>query len=151
MVFLRETLAADPVDLVISRAIGEGVFPGAVVHIQQAGQVLKRAAYGYGMLYADQQTRLEDPIPATVDTIFDLASLTKVVTAAAVTRLGEGGLVNLDAPLRMYLEEFTRSDKRMITVRQLLTHTSGLPSGRPFFRHLHDAATIARAVAHVRP
>src|SRR6185437_5923048 len=150
MVFLREALT-DQVDLVLSRAVAEGIFPGAVVHIQQGGTVLKRAAYGYAMLYADQHTRLEEPIPADGETIFDLASLTKAVTGTAVMRLVEDGLIALDAPVHTYLEEFSRQDKRPITVRHLLTHTSGLPSGRPFFRHLHDAETIVRAVAHVRP
>ena len=63
------------------------------------------------------------------DSIFDLASLTKVCTAILVLQLVDRGLVELDAPVRTYLPEFTGTGKDQVTVRMLLTHTSALPVG----------------------
>jgi len=151
MVLLREALTTDSIDQAITAAIGEGIFPGAAVQIQKGDAILKRAAYGHGVLYANERIRLDSPVPATVETRFDLASLTKVVTTVGLLQLAERGAVLLDEPVAAYLPDFGRREKRFITVRQLLTHTSGLPAGRPFYRHLHNAHAIVRAVAHVRP
>src|SRR5246500_4401575 len=108
------------VDGIIQRAIEEHQIPGAVVLIGHDGRVVYRKAYGNRAL----EPRRE---PMTVDTIFDLASLTKVVaTTPAVMQLVERGRVRLNDPVAKYLPEFGQSGKEDITVRQLLTHYGGL-------------------------
>jgi CubicO group peptidase (beta-lactamase class C family) len=87
--------------------------------------------------------------PMTADTVFDLASLTKVVaTTPCLLRLAGRGEVGLDQPVRRYLPGFTGKDQ--VTVRHLLTHTSGLPGQRRYYRQLHDPASI-RAAALAEP
>ena len=114
----RPTLAA--VDAVIEQAIHEGQIPGAVLLVGHDGHVIYRKAYGIAAL----EPRRE---PMTLDTIFDLASLTKVIaTTPAVMQLVEQGKVRLNDPVAKYLPEFAQNGKEDITVRQLLTHYSGL-------------------------
>lgn len=106
----------------IHEAIAEGKLPGGVLWIGRAGRDHQRA---YG-------NRAIDPAvePMTADTVFDAASLTKAIaTAPSVMKLMEQGKVGLDAPVRMYLPEFTGEGRETVTVRQLLTHTSGLRPG----------------------
>ena len=108
------------VDAVIERVMHDGAIPGAVLLIGHDGQVIYRKAYGERAL----EPRRE---PMTLDTIFDLASLTKViVTTPAVMQLVEQGKVRLNDPVAKYLPEFAQNGKEDITVRQLLTHYSGL-------------------------
>lgn len=108
------------VDTVIQNAISDGSIPGAVLVVGHDGQVNYRKAYGSRSL----EPRRE---PMTLDTIFDLASLTKViVTTTAVMQLVEQGKVRLNDPVAKYLPEFAQNGKADITVRQLLTHYSGL-------------------------
>jgi uncharacterized protein YbbC (DUF1343 family)/CubicO group peptidase (beta-lactamase class C family) len=108
------------VDAVIEQAIHDGNIPGAVLIVGHNGQVMFRKAYGAREL----EPRREAMTP---DTIFDLASLTKViVTTTAVMQLVERGRVRLNDPVAKYLPEFKQNDKEDITVRQLLTHYSGL-------------------------
>ncbi len=107
-------------DAVIERAIQDGKIPGAVLIVGHDGRVIYRKAYGSRSL----EPRRE---PMTVNTIFDLASLTKViVTTTAVMQLVEQGKVRLNDPVAKYLPEFAQNGKQDITVRQLLTHFSGL-------------------------
>jgi uncharacterized protein YbbC (DUF1343 family)/CubicO group peptidase (beta-lactamase class C family) len=108
------------VDSVINQAIAEGNIPGAVLVVGHNGTVVYRKAYGSRAL----EPRRE---PMTLDTIFDLASLTKVIaTTTAVMQLVEQGKVRLNDPVAKYLPEFAQNGKEDITVRQLLTHYSGL-------------------------
>lgn len=108
------------VDAVIEQAIRDGNIPGAVLLVGHNGQVIYRKAYGSRAL----EPRRE---PMTLETIFDLASLTKVVaTTTAVMKLVEQGRIRLNDPVAKYLPEFGQSGKEDITVRQLLTHYSGL-------------------------
>jgi len=73
-------------------------------------------------------------IPATFDTVYDLASLTKpLITTLLCARRIEAGELTLDSAVANYLPEFDRTDRQMITVRELLTHTSGLPAWRPLY------------------
>lgn len=126
------------------------MFPGAVVLISRDGMVRKRAAYGYAVLYRDSTERRPDPGAMSIDTIFDLASLTKVVaTTTAILQLAEAGKLALDEPVAAYLDGFAGADKRHITVRHLLTHTGGLPADRPLYKQFHDAASIIAAVGEV--
>jgi uncharacterized protein YbbC (DUF1343 family) len=108
------------VDSVINQAISEGNIPGAVLVIGHSGKIVYRKAYGSRAL----EPRRE---PMTLDTIFDLASLTKVIaTTTAVMQLVEQGKVRLNDPMAKYLPEFAQNGKEDITIRQLLTHYSGL-------------------------
>jgi uncharacterized protein YbbC (DUF1343 family)/CubicO group peptidase (beta-lactamase class C family) len=107
------------VDAVIQNAISDGI-PGAVLIVGHDGAVIYRKAYGARALEPGREAM-------TVDTVFDLASLTKViVTTTAVMQLVERGKVRLNDPVMKYLPEFAQNGKADITVRQLLTHYSGL-------------------------
>ncbi|MGC2646694.1 MAG: serine hydrolase domain-containing protein, partial [Candidatus Sulfotelmatobacter sp.] len=108
------------VDAVIEQAIHDGNIPGAVLLVGHNGHVIYRKAYGNRAL----EPRRE---PMTLDTIFDLASLTKVIaTTTAVMQLVEQGKVRLNDPVAKYLPEFAQNGKDDVTIRQLLTHYSGL-------------------------
>ncbi|MHB8800671.1 MAG: exo-beta-N-acetylmuramidase NamZ domain-containing protein [Thermoanaerobaculia bacterium] len=115
------------IDALLSEAIARQEVPGAVVLVGRHGKVAFRKAYGHRAL----EPAVE---PMTVDTAFDLASLTKgVATAAAVMTLVEEGRVALDEPVVRYLPEFGSGggERERVTVEQLLTHRSGLVADDP--------------------
>lgn len=106
----------------IDRTIQEQSIPGGVLWLERAGQTFQRA---YG-----QRVTVPEPEVMTADTIFDIASLTKVIaTAPAVLKLVEQGKLKLDDRVQQHVTEFKSGDKDQVTVRQLLTHTSGLRPG----------------------
>jgi uncharacterized protein YbbC (DUF1343 family)/CubicO group peptidase (beta-lactamase class C family) len=108
------------IDVIINEAVQSGLIPGAVVVIGHNGQVVYRQAYGSRSLIPRRE-------PMTIDTIFDAASLTKVIaTTPSVMKLFEQGKIRMDDPVTKYLPEF-ESGKSDITVRLLMTHFSGLP------------------------
>jgi uncharacterized protein YbbC (DUF1343 family)/CubicO group peptidase (beta-lactamase class C family) len=108
-------------DSIVQEAIHDEQIPGAVVLIGHGGQVIYRKAFGERSLEPRRETM-------TVDTIFDLASLTKVVaTTTAVMQLVERGQIRVNEPVVKYIPEFAENGKEEITVRELLTHYSGLP------------------------
>src|SRR6266581_3761556 len=104
----------------VETEIARKQLPGAVVLVGRQGKVVWRRAYGHRALEPQTESM-------TVDTIFDLASLTKVVaTATSVMILVERGQVRLGDPVARYIPEFAEMGKRNITVEQLMTHRSGL-------------------------
>lgn len=108
------------VDAAINEAVQSGLIPGAVLVVGHNGEVVYRKAYGWRVLIPQREAM-------TVDTIFDAASLTKVVaTTPSVMKLFEGGKIRLDDPVTKYLPEF-QGGKSDITIRLLMTHFSGLP------------------------
>jgi len=107
-------------DGIIQNAIHQGQMPGAVLMVWHNGQVMYRKAFGNRSLEPRRETM-------TLDTIFDLASLTKVVaTTTAIMQLVERGQVRINDPVAKYIPEFAQNGKEDITVRNLLTHYSGL-------------------------
>ncbi|HMH09009.1 MAG TPA: serine hydrolase domain-containing protein, partial [Terriglobales bacterium] len=107
-------------DSVVADAIHDGEIPGAVVLVWHNGQVVYRKAFGNRALEPQREAM-------TVDTIFDVASLTKVVaTTTAVMQLVQKGAVRLNDPVAKYIPEFADNGKQDTTVRNLLTHYSGL-------------------------
>jgi serine-type D-Ala-D-Ala carboxypeptidase len=122
--------------------------PGAVALVWHEGTVLLHAAYGDAVLWQDGEHRLAEPIPATVDGIYDCASLSKLFSATCVMRLVESGAVGLDVPVAAYLPEFAVNNKAAITVRQLLAHVSGLRSGLQLWKQeLTPAERVRRVLA----
>jgi uncharacterized protein YbbC (DUF1343 family)/CubicO group peptidase (beta-lactamase class C family) len=112
----------DELDRAIAETIADGGCPGAVVWLEREGLWYQKAHGRRALVPADEWM--------TPDTIFDVASLTKVVaTTPAVMLLVERGLVALDAAVGTYLVEFDGDKQQAITVRHLLTHTSGLRPG----------------------
>jgi CubicO group peptidase (beta-lactamase class C family) len=117
-VFRADKLAA--MDAAIETAIASNKCPGGVLWLERNGTAYHKA-YGNRALVPEREAM-------TQDTIFDMASLTKVVaTTPAVMLLVERGQVKLDAPVRTYIPKFTGEGRELVTVRELLTHTSGLP------------------------
>lgn len=112
--FLRDRIAA-------------GDFPSAVYLVAERGAPVFAEAIGNSVLQPETHA-------ATLETIYDLASLTKpLVTGMLCARLLERRQLELDGSVAEYLPQFDRPDKRSITIRQLLTHSSGLPAWRPLY------------------
>ncbi|AOS61126.1 serine hydrolase domain-containing protein [Actinoalloteichus hymeniacidonis] len=106
------------------------LYPGAVVTLAHQGIVTTSEATGHALRYADGEgTELpaDEQVPTSTDTIFDLASLSKLFTSIVAMQQVEEGRIRLDRPVAEYLPEFAANGKESVTVRQLLTHTSGLP------------------------
>jgi uncharacterized protein YbbC (DUF1343 family)/CubicO group peptidase (beta-lactamase class C family) len=108
-------------DDIVRETIRDGQIPGAVVLVGHDGQVIYRKAFGDRALEPRREAM-------TLDTIFDVASLTKVAaTTIAVMQLVEKGQIRVNEPVAKYIPEFAENGKEEITVRELLTHHSGLP------------------------
>ena len=111
----------------LTQHIDAGEFPSAVYLAGERDQIIFADALGYSVV---EPYRIANKL----DTIYDLASLTKpLVTGMLAARRIELGELTLDSSVSHYLPEFERTDKQMITVRELLTHTSGLPAWRPLY------------------
>lgn len=133
------------IDAAVQQALDAGKMPGCVVLIARHGKTAFLKAYGHRSL---EPTKT----PMGVETVFDLASLTKpIATATSVMLLVERGKLTLDEPVAKFLPQFAQSGKEAITVRQLLTHQGGLIADNPIedFADGPDAA-MARIIA-IRP
>jgi CubicO group peptidase (beta-lactamase class C family) len=123
----RDPFAA--IDAAVRRGITRGAYPGATVVVGRSDRILYAAAYGR-VTWSRRA-----PHPSARSSIWDLASLTKVVgTASAAARLVDRDSLDLDAPVSRYLPRFAGGDKDRVTVRMLLDHTSGLPPFLPLYR-----------------
>jgi CubicO group peptidase (beta-lactamase class C family) len=133
------------IDHVIQRGIKAGGYPGAAVVVGRRGAAVWEK--GFGRLSWSSSS---SPVSAE-KTIYDLASLTKVVgTTTALMVLYDEGKIALDAPVAQYLPDFTGGAKDRVTIRMLLEHRSGLPAGRDIWR-MAATPTEARAVVISTP
>jgi serine-type D-Ala-D-Ala carboxypeptidase len=125
---------------VLENAIADGAFPAASVEVGSASQILWRAAFG-------RLTFDTDAPPAATDTIFDLASLTKVLsTTPLVMQQTERGALDLDDRVSRHVADWRGDDRAGVTLRDLLSHCSGLPWWRPFFRTLKGRSDYEPAI-----
>lgn len=110
----------------LDSAVADGAAPGAVLGVSLRG---RRFIYGTGRLGQDDPSRPDD------GTLYDLASLTKVVGLTTAVMLAvERHRLDLDDPVQRYVPAFRGEGKAAVTIRHLLTHSSGLPAGRPLYR-----------------
>ena len=117
------------IDRAVKQGLAAGGFPGAAVVVGRNGAIVWEKGYG------SAEWGFGLPAVNTRTTLYDLASLTKVVaTSAAAMVLYDRGKLKLDAPVARYLPEYRRGNKARVTVRDLLTHRSGLPAGRDLRR-----------------
>lgn len=141
--FLPERLSV--AEELIKDHIAHKNVPGAVLLIARDGKIVWRQAYGFAGLRP--QTR-----PMREDTVFDLASLTKLFTATAAMRLIEEGKIGLDAPVSQYLPAFKNvndpsGERAQITIRHLLTHSAGFPAGGAYAGKTRTIGQISEEIA----
>lgn len=116
------------------------------------GKIVSEHYEGHSLLYADGEgTELppEQQIAAEQDTIYDMASVSKLFTSIVIMQLVEDGKVDLDATYASYLPEFGNHGKEVITIRQMLTHTSGLIAFVPLWKNYDDKESRIQAVMDI--
>ncbi|MEX2104173.1 MAG: serine hydrolase domain-containing protein, partial [Bacilli bacterium] len=111
----------------LQKEIDAGHIPGATIHVSYQNEVVMQGAIGNRVVHPS-------PLPMELNTVFDLASLTKVIaTLPAILRLLEEGEIRLDDAIVSYFPAFAQHGKENVRIYHLLTHTSGLPPHKPFF------------------
>jgi CubicO group peptidase (beta-lactamase class C family) len=134
-------------DSLIESSIGT-LIPGAVFLVARDGHVVHERAFGYALLNDYEGHRLASPPAMRTSTVFDLASVTKVMaTTMATMLLASRGQIDLDAPVSRYLPDFRGPHLDSITVRHLLSHSAGLVQWQPLYYH---AANSAQTYAFIR-
>ena len=132
---LGRTLS-DSLRVVLTAAVADRAFPGAYVIVGDSKGVL--AKLGAGRLDWGKSKKPDEK------SVWDLASLTKVIaTTSAMAQLVESGRVALDQPVARYVPEWTGGGRELVTVRQLLTHSSGLPAFKPYDTLTHNPDSLA--------
>src|SRR5262245_3995676 len=125
---------------ILLRAVAERAFPAAVVEVGRASDLLWREAFG--RLSFDDDARA-----ARDDTIFDLASLTKVLATSSIAlRQTEPGPIGLDDPVSAHVAAWNEASRQAVTIRDLLSHSSGLPAHAPLFLAHRGRAEFEAAI-----
>lgn len=138
------------VDRIIEAAIADGATPGAVLAVGRGDRVVRLR--GYGRLDWSPSDANTTRASATDSSLYDLASLTKVVaTTTGVMQLVDRGDLSLDTRIAEHLPEWSQGWKRDVTVRHLLTHQGGLPPFLPFWRTLRGEEEYREAFAALEP
>jgi CubicO group peptidase (beta-lactamase class C family) len=131
----------EAVDEFLRSEITRGTFPGAQYVIGEQGSIVAEKAFGFAVIEPER-------IPASVNTIYDLASLTKpLITTLLTVRFAERRVVDLAAPASDYLEELRTATQQDIKIIELLTHTSGLEAWRPIYLEAKDRSDVLRVIA----
>jgi len=133
-------------DSLISASMGT-LLPGAVFLIAKDGRVLHERAFGYAQLNDYDGRRLPSPRAMRTAMLFDLASVTKVMaTTFAIMLLVDRAQIDVDAPVSNYLPDFCGPHLDSITVRHLLTHSSGLVQWQPLYYHAANSVQAYRVI-----
>jgi CubicO group peptidase (beta-lactamase class C family) len=134
---LADPVIRDSVKRVLDRALADSAFPGAIAVVGTRSRVIAQYAVGH-LDWAPSP-------PPDEHTLWDLASLSKVVgMTSGMMQLVSQGKVDLDAPVQRYFPDWTGPGKERVTIRHLLTHTSGLPSFKPYDEITHDPDSLAK-------
>lgn len=138
----RERLSE--IDSIVQAGIEEGAFPGAQVYVLHQGQEVYHKAFGL------MRPKVKDE-PVSTSTLYDVASITKALaTTPAIMLLVADGQLRLDSPISSYLPELRESAIGRASVRQLLLHEAGLPSGLNFYTDLIDSTSYEGALIRAR-
>jgi CubicO group peptidase (beta-lactamase class C family) len=134
------------IDAAVQDGIRRGIYPGAVVVIGRRDSLMYARGYGHFTWSTGS------PVPDPDSTLWDVASITKVVSTASIAmRLVDRGRLELDAPVRRYLPRFAGGLKNDVTVRMLLDHTSGLKSYVPFYVKARGSRARAIDLLYAQP
>lgn len=127
---------------------------GEILEPARAERLFSGAAWSVGTADAELDggclgTLAWDGDPVSDDTLWDLASVTKPIAGLAIMALIDDGHLLLDDPIARYLPAFAESDKALVTIRELLTHTSGIPRRVPLYRWCKTPAELVAAIRNV--
>jgi len=135
----------EKIDSVIMHAIEDSSFPGAVVLVSKYGNIIYEKGFGH-FTYDESSTEVN------TNTIYDLASLTKVIaTTTAAMLCIDRSLFKLDDPVYKHIPEFSKNSKEAITIKNLLLHNSGLPAWKKFYNINLDADSIIKNIYSAKP
>lgn len=138
------------IDSILQSQVDLGKIPGAVIMVEKNNKVVFRKAYGYAWKYDYDHVLLDKPEKMTVNHVFDIASLTKVVgTTTSVMLLADRGLLDIDDPVCKYVKAFCAPDKKDVTIRHLLTHTAGLYEWYPMYYFASDRQESYRLICEL--
>jgi serine-type D-Ala-D-Ala carboxypeptidase len=138
------------IDRILNSEVTNNKIPGAVIQIKKDGKVLYKQAYGYAQKYDINHQLLNPPVPMNTATLFDMASLTKVIgTTTSIMLLVDRGLIKVDDPVGKYIAAFDTGAKKQITLRNLLSHTAGLIEWYPLFYFSHDKQTTYKLIGEL--
>lgn len=136
------TITLSEIDEVVQEAISKDTTPGAVVLIAKDGKIIKESAYGDAQKY-DMGVPLDNPRTMKKQTIFDLASLTKVMgTTQGIMKLVSEGRLSVNDRVAEYIPAFSTNGKSEVTIADLLTHTSGLTPWQPTYFYAKDSEEV---------
>ena len=125
----------------LQHEIDQKVTPGAVIRVRHKGELILDEAVGTNSLE-------DDRVPITSSHLFDMASLTKVmVTLPAILQLCKAGEIHLHDKVMTFLPSFQNNGKEGLTIKQLLTHSSGLAAHRPYFERRLSAAQVLKEIS----
>jgi CubicO group peptidase (beta-lactamase class C family) len=125
---------------IIKQYIEGNKIPGAVSLVAQQGEILSLKSFGYSQIMPHKEEM-------TLDTLFDLASLTKpIITATSIMILVDRDLIKLNDAASKFIEELLNTNRKNITIKELLTHTSGLPDWRALYLNGHTYNKILNEV-----
>lgn len=137
----RNSIMEKKITEFLQKEIDQKHIPGAVIQVNHKGEVVFEEALGWRIDYEEEQE------PMRINTVFDLASLTKVVaTLPSVLKLVDEGEIALGDPVAHFIPEFNTNDKTEITLLNLLTHTSGLTSHRKFYQEKLNKEEIFKKI-----
>jgi CubicO group peptidase (beta-lactamase class C family) len=138
------------IDSILINQVKNDQIPGAVIQVKKAGKIIYKHAYGYAQKYDFDHNLLNPPEPMNTATLFDMASLTKVIgTTTSVMLLVDRGLIKIDDPVGKYIKAFDSGAKKAITIRNLLTHTAGLIEWYPLFYFSSDKQTTYKVIGEL--
>jgi len=138
------------IDRILNSQVTDNKIPGAVIQIKKDGKILYKHAYGYAQKYDINHNLLNPPVPMNTATLFDMASLTKVIgTTTSTMLLVDRGLINVNDPVGKYIAAFDTGAKKAITLRNLLTHTAGLIEWYPLFYFSHNKEATYKLIGEL--
>src|SRR5664280_990184 len=112
------------IDSILQTKVDQDEIPGSVIEIKKKDRVIYKHTYGYAQKYDYNHNVLNPPEKMTIEHMFDIASLTKVIgTTTSIMLLVDRGKISVDDPVSRYVKAFGTPDKKDITIHHLLTHT----------------------------
>lgn len=147
---IHKTKLDTQIDSILNSQVANDLIPGAVIQIKKDGKILYKQAFGYSQKYDINHNLLNPPVPMNTATLFDMASLTKVIgTTTCIMLLVDRGLISVNDPVGKYIPAFDTGAKKAITIRNLLTHTAGLIEWYPLFYFSHDKETTYKLIGEL--